>query len=630
MKKIQLILLAFALILNSCDFLDVVPDNIATIDHAFNMRTTAERFLFTCYSYMPSTGTFGGNAAHSAGDEFWMPERNSTQAWNIARGFQKVNGPYMNYWQGANGGGDLYEGIRQCNIFMENIGRVPDMTNSEKERWMGEVFFLKAYYHFYLLRMFGPIPLIRENVPVGAEFGDVYPTRNTVDECFDYVAELLDEAIQRLPDQVYSNDEYGRITKAIAYSQKAIVLTEAASPLFNGNKDFIGFKNINNEELFNPEVSSDKWVKAAAACKQAVNFCDSLKYKLYEFNPDFFQFQLSDTIKTQMNIRNSICEEGNAEVIWANTNSYTGALQQNATPRGLNPAFVSNGTLYGFMAPPLKIAEMFYSDNGVPIEDDEQYNYASRWGLSIGTEETKLYIKEGYITSNLHFNREPRFYASLGFDGGIWYGHGFLDDNKADELLYIASKKGQPASAQNEIRYSVTGYWPKKLVYFDNTISTDGYNPKRYPWPEIRLADMYLLYAEALNEANQGPTDEAFFYIDKVRARAGLSSVKQSWSQYSRRKDHESYSGFQRIVHRERLIELVFEGQRYWDLRRWKEATIELNKPIISWDLDQEDPQSYYRQKILFSQRFSTRDYFWPIPESELLSNKNLNQFPGW
>jgi hypothetical protein len=194
----------------------------------------------------------------------------------------------------------------------------------------------------------------------------------------------------------------------------------------------------------------------------------------------------------------------------------------------------------------------------------------------------------------------------------------------------VSAKKGQPASAQNSIRYSVTGYWPKKLVYYNNTISSANYSPKPYAWPEIRLSNLYLLYAEVLNEANGAPNDEAFDYVDRVRSRAGLKTVKESWSQFSRRKDHETYAGFQRIVHRERMIELAFEGQRFWDLRRWKEATTELNKPIIGWDLEQEDPQSYYRQKILFNQRFTTRDYFWPIPESELLSNKNLNQFPGW
>ena len=84
------------------------------------------------------------------------------------------------------------------------------------------------------------------------------------------------------------------------------------------------------------------------------------------------------------------------------------------------------------------------------------------------------------------------------------------------------------------------------------------------------------------------------------------------------------------IIHRERLIEICFEGVRFYDLRRWKKAMTEFNKPIIGWDIDQEDAPSYYRQKVLYNPSFSQRDYLWPISEAELLVNKNIKQNPGW
>lgn len=631
MKKIRLILLlVFTQILNSCgDYLDIVPDNIATIDHAFNMRTTAERFLFTCYSYLPTHGTFAGNIANAAGDELWLPATNGTSSWYIARGYQRVNNPYMNYWQGNNGGRDFYEAIRQCNIFLENINRVPDMEQYEKDRWIAEVKFLKAYYHFYLLRLYGPIPLIKENVPVSADYGDVYPTREPIDACFDYIIKLIDEATVDLPEKIDNEiTELGRLTKAIAYCQKAIILTEAASPLFNGNKDFVGYKNNRGEELFNNTESIEKWIKAADACKIAIDFCHEKGHKLYTFNPQFFQYKLTDTIKTQMNIRNAVCEKWNSEIIWANTTSRSGSIQAASTPRGLDPAFVSNSATGGYMAPPIKIAEMYYSDKGIPIDEDQTFDYAGRWGLEIGDENTKQYIRFGYTTSKLHFHREPRFYANLAFDGGVWYGQGKFDD-KAD-LLFVSAKKGQPCAAQNLASYSVTGYWPKKIVNYTNVISANTYTIEQYPWPEIRLGNIYLLYSEALNEA-YGPSGEAYKWINLIRERAGLNSVEDSWKAYSKRPDkYTTQNGLREIIHRERLIEMSFEGQRYWDIRRWKEATSEFNKPIIGWDTQQEDAASYYRQKIIFNQQFSTRDYFNPIPESELLSNKNLNQSPGW
>lgn len=633
MEKIKYLLATIVLIMMlGCDnYLDIVPDNIATLDHAFSMRTTAEKFLFTCYSYMPAHGAFTTNVANGAGDEIWLPATNGAQAWQIARGYQRVVDPYMNFWQGTQGGKDLYEGIRQCNIFLESIGTVPDMDDYEKNRWTAEVKFLKAYYHFYLLRMYGPIPLIRENVPVNAGTEEVYPARSPVDECFSYIVELLDESIGYLPEKIENEiTELGRITKAIGLSMKAIVLANAASPLFNGNADYTGFKNIKGEELFNAENDVTKWQKAAEACREAIEFCEAQGYKLYYFAPEFFQYAISDTIRTQMNIRNSVCEKWNSEIIWANTTSRAGSLQAGATPRGLDPAYTSNGSTGGLYAPPLKIAELFYSENGVPITEDKTYDYAGRWSLKIGDAASRLYIREGYTTVALHFNREPRFYADLGFDGGIWYGQGRFDDSKPEDLLYVSCKKGQPASAQNMASYSVTGYWPKKIVNFNNVIGVSTYTIEQYPWPVIRLANLYLLYAEALNEVN-GPGEDVYKWIDLVRERAGLPSVAVSWDNYSTNPEkYKTQTGLREIIHRERLIEFAFEAQRYWDLRRWKECVTELNKPITGWDVEQEDAASYYRVKVLYDQQFITRDYLWPVNENELLSNKNISQSPGW
>lgn len=634
MKKIINILLIVVTLyaLPGCNsFLDIVPDNVATIENAFAMRSTAERYLFTCYSYLPAEGSFSSNIAHSAGDEFWLPSTRTDDAWFIARGFQNVVDPYMNYWQGNRGAKDLYEAIRQCNVFLGNIGKVPDMEDYEKKRWIAEAKFLKAFYHFYLLRMYGPIPLIKENVPVDADINTVYPYRNTVDDCFSYVNELLDEAIPDLPSKIENEiSELGRVTKIAGYAFKALAAVTAASPFFNGNNDYANLKNIHGEILFNQEESLQKWVDAAAACSLAIDACDKEKYALYKFKPTFFQYDISDTIRTQMSIRNSLCEKWNSEIIWGNTNNMAASIQDAATPRGLDPRYTANGTTAGNIAPPLKIVEMFYSDKGVPITEDKKYDYTGRWELKIGDKESRLYVKEGYTTVKMHFNREPRFYASLGFDGGIWYGQGRFDD-KAD-LLYVSSKKGQPATAQNQSSYSVTGYWPKKLVNFNNVIgSGTTYTKETYPWPLMRLSSLYLLYSEALNETKVRPDAEVYKWINLVRERAGLLSVESSWEAYSSNpQKYKSKEGMREIIHQERLIELVFEGQRFWDLRRWKKCIEEFNKPITGWDLEQEDAPSYYRQKVIFNQQFTTRDYLWPIRENELLSNKNIKQNPGW
>ncbi len=351
-----MLIVSFVLLYGCNDFLDVTPDNIATIDYAFRLRSTAERFLFTCYSYMPNQGSLNENPALLGGDELWLVATNANNAWQIARGNQRVVNPYVNAWQGAQGSKDLYQGIRECNVFLENIHLVPDMSDFEKARWIAEVKFLKAYYHYYLIRMYGPIVLIKENLPVSASPEEVRIPRSPVDECFGYVVQLLDEALPDLPDRIeFEVSELGRITKAINLSLKAKVLVTAASPLFNGNPDYKGFTNEDGAPLFNTTPDETKWEKAAAACKVAIDFCDSLGHELYTYQPQFLQYNLSDTTITQMSIRNAFNEKWNSEVIWANTSSQIVGLQGNATPRGLDPALVANSTTQEILLPPSKL-----------------------------------------------------------------------------------------------------------------------------------------------------------------------------------------------------------------------------------------------------------------------------------
>ncbi|MDD3969169.1 MAG: RagB/SusD family nutrient uptake outer membrane protein [Proteiniphilum sp.] len=634
MKKIYnlfLIIATFIFSFGCNDFLEVTPDNIATIDYAFRLRSTAERFLFTCYSYMPNQGSLNENPALLGGDELWLVATNANNAWQIARGNQRVVNPYVNAWQGAQGSKDLYQGIRECNVFLENIHLVPDMSDFEKARWIAEVKFLKAYYHYYLIRMYGPIVLIKENLPVSASPEEVRIPRSPVDECFGYVVQLLDEALPDLPDRIeFEVSELGRITKAINLSLKAKVLVTAASPLFNGNPDYKGFTNKDGTPLFNTTPDETKWEKAAAACKVAIDFCDSLGHELYTYQPQFSQYNLSDTTITQMSIRNAFNEKWNSEVIWANTSSQIVGLQGNATPRGLDPALVASTGAQGNIAPPIKIAELFYSDNGVPIDEDITWDYSSRFKLRIPEFEHRYNLKQGYTTARLHFNRENRYYASLGFDGGIWYGQGRFDDS-SDNLLFVSSKRGQPAAPINLGSYSTTGFFPKKYTHFQSVIGTGStFTRESYPWPVIKLNDLYLLYAEALNEVN-GPSDEIYLYLDKIRARAGLPGVEEAWNNYSVNPNkYRTQEGLREIIHRERTIELMFEGQRFWDLRRWKKAVNELNRPITGWDLEQETAQGYFREKMVYNMTFRTRDYLWPLNENTILANPTLVQNPGW
>jgi hypothetical protein len=308
---------------------------------------------------MPEHGDYTSNPVFVGGDEVWLLPSNGNNAWQIAKGNQNVVNPYMNFWNGGRGGKNLYEGIRQCNIFMENINEVPDIDEWEKRRWISEVKFLKAYYHFWLVRMYGPIVLIKENVPVSAGVDEVRMPRSSVDECFDYIVELLDEAHPNLPEKIDDEmSELGRITQGINLSLKAIVLTTAASPLFNGNSDYAGFVKEDGTPYFNPSYDENKWQKAVDATINAIDFCESLGHELYYFRPKFSRYSLSDSTIFKMNIRNAVCEKWNSEIIWGNTNSMANAIQRNSTPFGLDPSNLSNTGLKGKYGPPIKIAEM--------------------------------------------------------------------------------------------------------------------------------------------------------------------------------------------------------------------------------------------------------------------------------
>ncbi|CAG5007816.1 hypothetical protein DYBT9275_04132 [Dyadobacter sp. CECT 9275] len=623
------------IILAGCKkYLDIVPDNVATIDNAFKMRTDAEKYLFTCYNNLPQFGVEGADPGFLTGDEFatvYPPQGNiNTDLYRIARGEQNIVSPIANFWDDK-----FFQAIRECNIFLENVDKVRDLSALEKKRWVAEVKFLKAYYHYYLLRMYGPIPIIKTNLPISASIEEVKVSRQHVDSVFNYTVTLMDEAIADLPAVLpIEFAELGRVTKSIAMSVKAEVLVTAASPLFNGNSNYANLKNKNGGALFSTSASVAKWEKARDACKEAVDACIANGHKLYEFIPRSASTRVSDSTQLLMSIRAAVTDKWNAELIWGASNSTGGGTRgfQSLSQARLSPftGTIPNESIGSMLAPPLHIAEMFYSNNGVPIEEDKSYPYASRFtALRRAVAGERYYIKEGYTTVQLHYDREPRFYADLGFDGGIWFGQGKNDDNNT---WVLEGKLGQTGGRQGASLYSVTGYWPKKLVNYNNAINDPAqqYSVEGYPFPIMRLADLYLLYAEALNEAS-GPSAEVYQWLDRVRKRAGLKGVVESWTNYSSKPSKvTTKEGLREIIQRERLIELVFESKRFWDLRRWKVAENYLQRPINGWDITQREAVNYYRVRSIFSSSFSLKDYFWPISENSLIVNPNLVQNPGW
>lgn len=615
------------------DYIDVVPDNVATIDNAFSLRNEAEKFLFTCYAWLPNNADAQSNTGFLAGDEVWIPvaqrEIYPADNWRIARGGQNINSPLVDRWRGG-----MWIAIRDCNIFLENVSdlsKVPDLSSNDRSRWLGEVMFLKAYYHYLLMRQYGPIPLMRDNISLDATQNEVRVVQRPVDEVVDYIVSLLDSAANTsvpliIPDQA---SELGRITKPIIHAVKAEVLLTAASPLFNGNPDYQQVRNSQGESLFSPTYDEQKWGRAAAAAKEAITSAESAGFRFLPFNKtEYGQFKMSDSTARVLGISLGFNERWSSEHIWANPNHQAWNIQRDAMPL-LNSAAVV-GTARQHLSAPIKIAEMFYTKNGVPLSEDKTLDFNNRYTLRTSTHAERFYIKEGYTTARLNFDREPRFYASLGFDGGTWFK--FDTQSLSDEdSYYVQAKLNQPAGANNHGWINETGYFLKKLVHWEQAFATSGVSYQSYPWPNMRLSDVYLMYAEALNES-AGPSEEVFSYLDRIRERAGLSGVVETWNAFSTNPAKpNTKEGLREIIQRERMIELAFEGKRYWDLRRWKLAVNYFNQNITGWSVNQEVTSDYYRLRTLFAQTFvAPRDYFWPIAQGELIVNPSLVQTLGW
>jgi hypothetical protein len=688
-RIIFLFLCLSVILLAGCSsYLDIVPDNITTVDDAFSSRSNAERFRNTCYGYLPSVVRpfHDPGWIASKSDEIWYypnPEYPSLGVGDtphglaIMQGGQNTDQPYVNYWDGDRAGIPLFRAIRECNIFLENIEDndvVPDLSDFDRIWWIGEVKFLKAYYHFYLMHLYGPVPVIRVNPPMNSSPEELRVFREPVDEVVEYIVELLDEAVEYLDkagelglgaDYDVANDPYsygGRITTSIAKAVKAKVLVWAASRLFNGNEYYADFIDSRGKQLISAgEPDLAKWTRAAEACLDAIQTAEEVGgHRLYTRRDLSYRDDISPATELKYVLRYAVTDPFNREIVWPSTHPTDGfggwgtGIQTNRWQMHLTresiPSFQtpSQGSHNGSMGTTLQMAEQFYSSNGLPIEYDDEWQkraggYESRYTtkLAEGDDYHRYYIQQGRVTAQLNFYREPRFYAYVGFDGGIWEGVGQSEENS-----FVVNKTASTMTGN-----VVTGYYMKKVVHPESNFTRSGttysYNSIPYSFPIIRLSDLYLYYAEALNESvpdGAAPPEALFRYVDDVRARAGLQGVKATWDQPAslRKGFYSTKEGMREIIRRERTIELCFEGKRGEDARRWRVAHELFNDPVRGWNglspySAATNPASitdasYYRVTNHYErdEGYAIRDYLWPIKADNINVNNNLKQNPGW
>ena len=550
----------------------------------------------------------------------------------VADGLQMSQNPYGSIWY------RMYVIIRNCNIFLENVDRTYDMTEEDRNWWKADVKALKAYVYFELVRHYGPICLVPQNMPVNLPVKDYQLPRQHVDTCFKEIVNLLDEAMEYLPKHGQRVSNYGyTFSLEGAYALKAKVLLYAASPLFNGNAFYSDFKNKNGELLFNSTYDRNKWLLAAEAADKAAQMCEDGGRSLSGGSTG----KKTDLLNVMSDVERSMFSRFNNEeylIEW----KYPATFHEFILPRLIGDDVNFENQALGCLSPSMKMVEMYYTENGLPIDADISWNYSNRYKL--GSESSPDY--EGVIplnTSvvNLHLRREPRFYASIAGDRMYWQ-RGTNTAETDYNLLVKAHKGEEPWGTQYDFIISnswqnINGYWLKKHLF--SWIQTLGYGSSlqgNETAAIIRLAEVYLMQAEAWNEYLDAPDSRVYDPIDKVRERAGIKPVREAWGSYSNNPTKvTTKAGMRDIIQQENNIEFAFEGHRYWNLRRWLIAHQAMNEKQYGWNVLGTTDQAFYNYEtgpiVVWSKNkfIAPRDYLDPIDAEEILIS-GMVQNPGW
>ncbi|MBS7156161.1 MAG: RagB/SusD family nutrient uptake outer membrane protein [Sanguibacteroides justesenii] len=639
------ILLGLSVHLTGCgDYLDVVPKNdIQTIETIFEKREDAYHWLRSCYIMLtPHIAEFLNNPAFLGADEIvageYCRQKIGPGGLFIGDGLQMAQAPYGVMWHKN----EAYGAIRYINIFFEKIGNVYNMEDSEKKLWTAELKALKAHFYFELMRRYGPIILVPENIDPNASLDEMKQPRRPIDEVVNAIVELCDEAIEDLP---YLKEKPStRITyhsKESAATLKAMTLLYAASPLFNGNKMFANFLNKNGERLF-PDYDKEKWRKAAEAADEAIKICEAAGKTLVTGNTD----RPTKLLNIMKDIEDSALapDYKNSEAIFYVRNTSGG-------PCGyILPFFAGEGEgadcydphSIGCLGASMKMVEMFYTEHGVPISEDKQWVVAK---YSMGRESDEKYTNVLNLNTEilgLHRRREPRFYANIGADRTLWY----RMQKSGSEQKYVAQEicayQGELYGTKitridNNTPQNLSGYWIKK--YLRSNITFYYYTSRDNTEKGgiiFRLPDLYLASSEAWNEYLDAPDNRVYDPLNKIRERAGILNVQEAWKNYARNPDKVNTKlGMREIIQQEWNIEFAFEGRRFWNLRRWMTAPEELNTPQYGWNVLGSTAETFYHNYdgpiVVWSKRkFNVpRDYFFPIQSEEVLMSE-CKQNLGW
>ncbi|MEJ5146161.1 MULTISPECIES: RagB/SusD family nutrient uptake outer membrane protein [unclassified Sphingobacterium] len=584
---------------NGCkNYLDQVPDDVITVEDIFKSKTNTDKFLANIYSVIPNElvqrFTNSGNAGPwtAASDE-------AKYTWD----FNYANNMISSVWSNTDGvvagfWNSYYEGIRNASYFIQNIDNANpvEVTSVMKSTYKAEARALRALYYYYLVKTYGAVPLIGEEIlDINAPLSDLKLARTPFDACIDYIVDELDEAYKELPYRP-NNNEYGRITKGVVKAYKSEALLLKASPLYNGNADFASLKNPDGTALFSATEDKQKWQIAATASKEFIDEFVPTYYDLYqETNADPF-------VAAYLSCRNVMIIDWNKEWIFARSNSGNNA-QYDRTPKhvGFPSAAQGGGALGATQA----MVDAYFMKNGLAVTDSKSeysevgfVNYKAPYDVADRT------------TFKMYVNREPRFYVGITYSGSYWLNQA----NSSTPVISWFNYSGNSGRSQSTSDVTPTGYTVRKNV------GTNGNNRGALL---LRLANIYLNYAEALNESSPGNAD-ILKYVNLIRKRAGVPGYGEGDIAIP-----AGQAAMREAIRKERQVELAFENVRYFDTRRWKIAENVSGGPVYGMNLNA-DGNDFFKRTVIETRIFKKRDYLFPIPNNEVLKNEKLIQNVGW
>ncbi len=637
MKKTILALVTAIVCAVSCDFLDVVPEGSPTQQDVYKTQTQAQTLLYTIYDFVPNLFHSQSMPDFCGGDDCLSSYYGSVRyfAWKslvYATSQETSSNTYFDLWgtdQGRPTGYDswrLYSAIRYAHNFLNNIATVPDITEENLKIWSGEAHFLIAYMHHTLLEYYGPVVIVDHEIDMNSSAAEVNVPRNTYDDCVNYIVSEYDKAIELLPDY-WGKIEFGRAIKATAYAYKSRLLLYAASPLVNGNTEFYSdFTNKDGTHLINQKYDKEKWKRAMDAAKEAIEYVES--------NPQLglttsAAVGSSDFEQGRMNYTQVFTGDGQAAQ-WLNQQEYLFSLNVSGTITYMQKQFGVHGdsnytmsgknAFRGYNCPTVEVVEMYYTKNGLPWEDDPETKNIDPYEYD-----------EAAGTVKMHLYKEPRFYATVGYDRGSYRFNG--------GTMTIQARAGEPHgfTKWSDEYQSYNGYYTQKWVNeqskqkiaANGAWSIDTYI--QYVYPYIRVAELYLNYAEAEFEYNGQLGDYGYSCLNKIRERCGLPTFQDSWAKAGGIPTGEK---LRKIIRLERSNEFYLEGRRFHDIRRWKEAHTILQKTPKAWNIEGKTAAEFYTMGLMKEEDarvFKDRKFYWlAIPNSQMNINGQLVQNPGY